>query len=243
MPYRRLPNTDSSRMKALQTALEKGKELPPFKLAFSQASLQIIQSFLPRFEHALIHKKLDYQKQVENNKSYQTAMRKARLYISHFIQVMNMAISRKEISTSTRSFYGLRETDKNLPTLLTEAEIISWGQKLIEGEAKRSMKGLSPITNPTLAVVKVRYEQFLDAYNFQKTLQKKNVLNHDKLALLREKANNIILQIWNEVEESYKDLPEDMKREKAKKYGLVYVFRKNELSNINFFEEDQKGIG
>ena len=243
MPYRRLPNTDSSRMKALNTAILKGKELPPFKLAFTQSSLQNIQSFLPRFEQALIQKKQDYTKQVDNNKVYLRTMKKARLYISHFIQVMNMAIARGEISANTRTYYGMKETDKNLPTLQTESEIISWGQKIIEGEAKRVAKGQTPITNPTVAVVKVRYEQFLDAYNFQKTLQKKNTLNHDKLSSLREKANGIILQIWNEVEESYKDLPEEMKREKAKKYGLVYVFRKNELRNINFFEEDKKGIG
>lgn len=243
MPYRRLPNTDSSRMKALQTALAKGKELPPFKLAFSQSSLQKIQSFLPRFEQALIHKKQDYLKQVDNNKAYQSAMKKVRLYISHFIQVMNMAISRGEIPASTRAFYGLRESDKNLPSLTTESEIISCGKSLIEGEVKRRMKGLTPISNPTIAVVKVRYEQFMDAYNFQKTLQKKNTLNHEKLTDLRVKANSIILQVWNEVEISYNDLPEEMKREKAKKYGLVYVFRKNELRNINFFEEDRKGIG
>jgi len=243
MPYRRLPNTDSSRLKALHTTLAKGKDLPPFKLAFSQSSLQKIQAFLPGFEQVLILKKLDYIKQVEHNKVYQKTIRKVRLYISHFIQVMNMSISRGEISSTTRSFYGLKETDKNLPSLQTEAEIIEWGQNLINGEAKRILKGLSPITNPTIAVVKVRYEQFLDAYNFQKTLQKKNGLNHQKLSVLREKANQIILQTWNEVEEYYSDLPENMKREKAKEYGLVYVFRKNEMRNITFVDDQHKGIG
>lgn len=243
MPYRRLPNTDSSRLKALRIALTKGKDLPPFKLAFSQSSLQKIQAFLPGFEQALMLKKQDYIKQVEHNKTYQKAIRKVRLYISHFIQVMNMAIARCEISSTNRTFYGLKETDKNLPSLQTEGEIIAWGQNLIDGEAKRIMKGLSPITNPTIAVVKVRYEQFLDAYNFQKTLQKKNALNHQKLVSFREKANQIILQTWNEVEEYYRDLPENMKREKAKEYGLVYVYRKNEMRNITFIDDHHKGIG
>ncbi len=243
MPYRRLPNTDSSRLKSLHIALAKGKDLPPFKLAFSQSSLQKIQAFLPGFEQALILKKQDYVKQVEHNKVYQNTIKKVRLYISHFIQVMNMAIARREIPTTTRTFYGLKETDKNLPPLQTEAEIITWGENLITGEAKRVMKGLSPITNPTIAVVKVRYEQFLDAYNFQKNLQKKNVLNHQKLSALREKANQIILQTWNEVEEYYNDLPENMKREKAKEYGLVYVFRKSEMMNITLVDDQHKGIG
>ena len=43
MPYRRLPNTDVARLRALRIAFEKGKELPPFQLAFSQTTLQKIQ--------------------------------------------------------------------------------------------------------------------------------------------------------------------------------------------------------
>ena len=31
MPYRRLPNTDAARLKALKIALEKGEEVPPHK--------------------------------------------------------------------------------------------------------------------------------------------------------------------------------------------------------------------
>ncbi|MEA1898046.1 MAG: hypothetical protein U9N53_10350, partial [Bacteroidota bacterium] len=73
--------------------------------------------------------------------------------------------------------------------------------------------------------------------------QKKNKLLLDKLANLRNEANQIILQIWNEVEDSYKDLPEDMKREKAIQYGLAYVYRKNELQKIRFLETNQKDIG
>lgn len=37
MPYRRLPNTDAARLKALRNALTKGEEIPPFKLAFPQS--------------------------------------------------------------------------------------------------------------------------------------------------------------------------------------------------------------
>jgi hypothetical protein len=47
MPYRRLPNTDTARIKAMKTALEKGKELPPNKLAFSSKTIVRLQKFLP----------------------------------------------------------------------------------------------------------------------------------------------------------------------------------------------------
>ena len=57
MPYRRLPNTDAARHKALTRAFEIGKELPPFKLAFSQSTFQRVQSFLPMFEKAMYETK------------------------------------------------------------------------------------------------------------------------------------------------------------------------------------------
>jgi len=243
MPYRRLPNTDNARFKALKNALEKGKELPPFKLAFSQQTLQKVLSFLPAFEQTMLLQKQAYTFQVEKNKDYQQTLRKAKLYISHFIQVLNMAILRAELPENTRSFYGLRSYGKNVPPLNTETEILTWGQKLIDGETTRLLDGLSPITNPTVAVVKVRYEQFLDAYKFQKTLQKRNHYNLEKLASFRSKADDIILSIWNEVEKTYKDLPDDLKREKAKQYGIVYIFRKNEIPKISRFETNQKEIG
>ena len=46
-----------------------------------------------------------------------------------------------------------------------------------------------------------------------------------KVAELRKEADEIILDIWNEVEESFSALPDDFKREKASEYGLIYVYR------------------
>lgn len=236
MPYRRLPNTDNARLKALKSALKKGKELPPFKLAFSQGSFQRLQALLPSYETALSEHKNSYSLQIEKNKAFHKKLKKARLYISHFIQVINMAINRGELPSDSRKYFDLEEYDKKLPSLAAEEEVLSWGQKLIEGEYKRRMKGLNPITNPTIAVVKVHYEQFIDAYNNQKNLRKRNNLAQEQLNRKREDADQLIQQIWNEVEDTYNDLPEEIKREKATEYGVVYVFRKNELNSINLLK-------
>lgn len=245
MPYRRLPNTDAARIKALRTALSLGKEIPPFKLAFTQRSLSKLQSFISYFEQALSNQRQTYEIQVRNNISYKESFKKIKLYLSHFIQVMNMAIVRGELSEDTRGFFGLNNDLRSVPSLNTEKEILEIGANVIKGESERLRMAKTAITNPTMAVVKVRYEQYLDAYNFQKTLQKRNKLALEKLASLRSDADDIILEIWNEVEDHFKDLPENMKREEAAKYGLVYVFRKNELLRIHFSqsESDQSGIG
>ncbi len=229
MPYRRLPNTDSARLKALKIAYEQGQEIPPFKLAFSQSTLQKVRSFLPSFEKVHLESRKSYEAQVDKNKQYIRAMKKARLYISHFIQVVNMAIYRGDLNPNERTFFHLDEDEKKTPALTTEQELIEWGERLIKGEEKRRSMAKTPITNPTIAVVRVRYEQFIDAYKFQKTLQKNHLRSQENLINMRPTADSIILDIWNEVESYFEELSENEKREKAQEYGLVYVYRKSEL--------------
>ena len=243
MPYRRLPNTDASRLRSLKKAIQLGKELPPFKLAYSQSTFQKVQLFLPSFERIVIDHRRAFSQQIAKNKDYQQVLRKARMYISHFIQVMNMAITRGELPANTRTFYGLNPDDARIPSLIAEQDVIQWGENIVQGESKRTMKGLSPITNPTSAVVKVWYENFRDAHNYQKTLQKMNSKSMNELNELRKQADALILAVWNEVEAKFKDLPEEMKREKAIEYGLHYVFRRNEISSLSVFEEVPLNLG
>jgi hypothetical protein len=228
MPYRRLPNTDVARLRALNQAFKKGREFPPFKLAFSQSTFNKVQSFLPGFDSTVRLYKNTYATTIAKSKEYPASYKKAKLYISHFIQVVNMAIARGELHPGTRSFYGIDESDNKVPELNTEADVIKWGEKVIAGEMERLKKGMTSITNPTIAVVKVRYEQFLDAYRSKKINQKNNMRLLNDVSEMRIQADDIILHVWNEVEKHFSDLPDEMMREKAAEYGVVYVYRKNE---------------
>jgi len=173
MPYRRLPNTDTARIKAMRIALEKGIELPPHKLAFSSKTVVKLQKFLPHFEHNLKLYRQSLVSQNMKNKDYNEVLRKARIYLTHFIRVMNMAIYRGDLPAETRAFYGLATNDSAVPSLNSENELLSWGRRIIEGEEFRIRKGGSPITNPTIAVVKVRFENFIEALNHHNALAKK----------------------------------------------------------------------
>ena len=236
MPYRRLPNTDNARLKALRNAHEKGKEIPPFKLAFSQNCFRKVQSILPGFEQAINEQRGAYALHAEKNKEFQKRSKKVRLYISHFIQVVNMAIIRGELPEDTRKYFGFDKDDRKVPGLNTDEEVLEWGKKLIEGEKNRISSSQSPITNPTVAVLKVHYDKFVESHNFQKSLKLRANRAHENLIQKREEVDIIIQQAWNEVEETYNDLPEDIRREKATDYGLVYVFRKSEISGMNLFQ-------
>ncbi|MCD4710576.1 MAG: hypothetical protein K8R52_07000 [Bacteroidales bacterium] len=236
MPYRRLPNTDSARLKSLKSAHEKAKDLPPFKLAFSPNSFRKIQSALPQFENAISEHKNSLNLQASKNKEYQKRLKKVRLYISHFVQVVNLAITRGDLAPETRNYFGFEEGERKVPSLSTEEDIIRWGEQLIGGEQTRRNKGMNPITNPTIAVLKVHFDKFMEYHNYQKSLKNRSQRAQDQLNEKRSLIDGIIQQIWNEVEQTYGDLPEEMRREKASEYGLVYVFRKNELNNATLFQ-------
>jgi len=236
MPYRRLPNTDSARMKSLKSAYGKGKDLPPFKLAFSANSFRKMQAVLPQFENAISEHKNSLNLQAEKNKEYQKRLKKVRLYISHFIQVVNLAIARGDLAPDTRNYFGLEEDERKVPSLSSEEGVIRWGEELIEGERLRRNKGLNPVTNPTIAVLKVHFDKFKEYHNYQKSLKDRSQRAQAHLNERRSQVDGVIQQIWNEVEHSYADLPEEMRREKASEYGLIYVFRKNELNNATLFQ-------
>lgn len=228
MPYRRLPNTDLARLRALRIAYEKGKELPPFKLAFSQVTFQKVISSMHAFEKVVQESRQAYNIQVQKSKDYAKSLKKVRLYLSHFIQVVNMAIARGDLMPTDRDFFGFGRDQKRVPSLGSEAAVIKWGEKIIQGETMRIGKGLTPVTNPTMAVVKVHYENFLEAHRHQKTLQKNLQRRQEILVEMRCEIDSIIASVWNEVEDYYKDLPDEERRSNAQLYGVVYFYRKNE---------------
>ncbi len=236
MPYRRLPNTDNSRLKAMEKALSVADKKAPYDLAYSITSLQKLKYFYPSFAQEIKQNKDIFNRQTDSSKSYQDALKKARMYISHFIQVLNFAILRGEIKTDSRKYFDLEEFEKKLPLLNTESDILLWGEKLIKGEQQRMAEGLTPVTNPTIARVKIHYENFVRLHKQHKKHQESHSRSLQKISELRDTADEIILNIWNEVEQSYNNLQPELKRLEASKYGVVYVFRKNEkmpFKNIN----------
>lgn len=235
MPYRRLPNTDKARLRALEAAAKMGITLPPFKLAYSQASFSRLRMFTGNFQKAIVSYRTAYDTQVERNKELNASAKKARLYLSHFVQVLNLAIHRGDLPDKVRLSLGLDEDEKKLPDFTLDKDLIEWGKIIIQGETQRISLGQPPITNPTIAVVKVRYENFIEAFNNQRILQRNTQRFKDELDSLRKEADALIVTIWDEVEDFFKDLQDQERRERAQEYGLVYVFRKNELKELQLF--------
>ena len=228
MPYRRLPNTDLARLRAMKTAYSMGRELHPTELAFTQSTYTKLELFINSFETAVQLYHDAYKRQAESSAKYVPIAQRARLYVSHFIQVVNMAIARGELKANVREYYNLPIDEGKLPSLTSDQEVIEWGQNIIRGEFQRTSEGRPPIMNPTIALVKVHYEKFVDQYTRHRVLQQNTSRTRSELDALRETADQIILSIWDEVEEHFDHLTPADARERATQYGIVYVFRKNE---------------
>lgn len=237
MPYRRLPNTDTARIKAMKRALQKGHDLPPHKLAFSSKMVVRLQKILPHFENNILQYRHSLNIQNTRSREYNEIIRKARIYLTHFIRVMNMAVFRGDLPAETRTYYGMALNESTVPSLNSENELVSWGKRIIEGEEFRIRKGGNPITNPTIAVVKVRYENFVQALFYHNNQARRNFEFQEKNTSLRKEADEIILQIWNEVEKTHSSLPEEERKVKNEDYGLVYFYRKNEMEKMKKSED------
>ena len=77
MPYRRLPNTDAARIRALKAALKKGQYLEIDTIAYPFALKQKIEFFLPKFEVAITNSKLAKEKQFDNSQKFSEYTKKA----------------------------------------------------------------------------------------------------------------------------------------------------------------------
>ena len=120
----------------------------------------------------------------------------------------------------------------------SEASLAEWGQKIIEGERKRTSQGGIPIYNPTIAKVKVHYDIFMEGYENRKAFQSLPIVARAISASMRVQADRLILDIWNQVEAKFQDVsPNEKRLEKCRDYGLIYYYRTGRKKNriMRFF--------
>ena len=173
MPYRRLPNTDLARLHALQNAIQQAQSADYTEQVIPYKVLSEVQRFLVPFENIVMQSKDNYKSTVNANKQYRHIVQNARMYISHFIQVLNLAVIRGEIKREQKLLYGLDPHQHVVPDLSTEEYILEWGKKIIDGEQKRMANGGFPIYNPAINKVKVHYEgRLLDGTVFDSSYKR-----------------------------------------------------------------------
>ena len=227
MPYRRLPKTDQARIRALGAAVESSIENGVFTNVLSHNTYHRAKSILERLsrEVAVYKRCVQEQSTKRGNEPYEAALKKARMYVSHFIQVLSMSIMRGEIARNKRPYDGLSENEDTVPNLFSESSVLEWGVKIIEGERRRQAEGGIPIYNPTMGRVSVVFELFKEMYDRQQMLQQRTNEALRNISDMRFEADEIIFEAWAEIEKAFAGFEGKARINKCAAYGVIYYER------------------
>lgn len=228
MPYRRLPKTDAARLKALKTLLSNDEIYIARKNFVDWQLLSKAQSVYDRLLTACEQYKVMLKAQVRYAPKVEQMQHNATMYVSHFLQVLFLAVERKEIKTQQLALYGLPVDTTTVPYMKTAEALLDWTPKIIAGERQRIKAGGRPIYNPTIGMVGTHFEIFKDIYEKQRVVIRRTQKTLEDIKAQRPEADSLLLDIWNQIEKHFENEPPETRFDECRKLGVVYYYRRNE---------------
>ena len=235
MPTIQRPETDVQRLQALEAASLIGSITAPATLAFSAATLARVNGFLPNFRTQMQERGSALSAQAGSTRVAATAMGKLKLWVTHFIEVFNFGIKREVYDADDRAHYQLPVSQDTVPDLVTDQSIMTWGGRIVSGDAARVAAGGAAMTNPTAADVQTKLTAVTTSQGDQSLLKTAFDAEQEDVAELREEADDIIADVWDEVLFTFRKDSPPSKRRKAREYGVVYALEPGETPSPDDF--------
>ncbi|MDO4161028.1 MAG: hypothetical protein Q4D41_11280 [Prevotellaceae bacterium] len=237
MPYRRLPKTDAARLKALKTLLNNSDIYTVRNRFIDWKTLNRAQPAYDKLFTAYEQYKLSFTAQTRSSGKTDRLQHKATMYVSHFLKVLLMSVERGEIKKANLKLYGLDEDTTTLPNIKTPNGLLKYGTNAVEGEKERIKRGGRPIYNPTAGMVNTHLDIFRETYEQQKRLQMRTNQDLENLKAIRPEVDEVLLELWNQIEEHFKDEPLDKRLDECRKLGMIYYYRRNEKKKMETSDE------
>lgn len=236
MPYRRTPQSLSARLGALKDVSLKIKIVGEENVFLSTDVLKRLFSLSTIIDKELTEQDEAYGVQANASKQKIIAQTNLEKHISHFIQVFNMGSDRGVYQAGDRKMYHLEVENDTLPKLSSENDLTHWGKRIIQGDKKRmTHKGRLAMVNPSADDVNKALAQFEDAKFSQESAKGEATKEHHEVIDLIPEIDDLIRDIWDEVEFHFRKEPSQEKRRLAREWGVVYVSRTGDV-----IEEDDK---
>ena len=228
MPYRNLPDTDVTLSTALQRAEAKALTVGRNNLAFKLDTLTRLQAFNPVFAKEVGERSSALSVQTDATKARKATEEKCRLYTSHFYQVFNLGIARNEFKVTDRAYFQVPVSQESIPDLSNESSLVFYAKAIVTGEQQRTAAGAIPMKNPSAAEVETVLNEYQVTLSDQSTKKDNYEKEQRDVDNIRSVALELVKDIWDEVEFTFrKDSPSVMRR-KAREYGVVYASRPDE---------------
>ena len=228
MPYRRLPKTDSSRLKALMALADNNDTYTVEARFLDRAMIAEARQLYTQLSEAQEQYQLSLRTQVRYSKRIVSLQHQAMMYVSHFLQVLFLAVERGEIPRDALSMYGLERDVAVVPYLKTSEAVMYWGPKVIAGERMRVKKGGKPVLTPPIGAVVTHFDVFKGMYDSQRQYQMRTKAALAHISSLRDRIDEVILALWNQIEKHYENLPPESRYAQCRRYGIVYYYRRHE---------------
>jgi hypothetical protein len=148
---------------------------------------------------------------------------------SHFFQVLDLAIDRGFWPAATREYHHRDKEVPTLPELKTYDDALEWSGYILAGETKRQSDegaAFTPMSLPTTGEIQsalTTLQTAMGAHTGHKSALQNAQLAVD--ALLPENAgiDKLLLDLYNDVENYYRDYPDATRRDAAREWGILYT--------------------
>ena len=230
MPYRALPTTDATRIAAFDALLKQAALVPVAERPYPIALHTQLETLAPQF-------KLEAQQAGTALSTQSAATSEATLdflalqtSVSHYFQVLNLAVARGVIPRDARAHYQLDVSSAVLPDLITQADVTLWASRIAEGEAARlaANPAAVPMAMPSAAEVAAAAAKYATSSAAQSTAKSAYDAEQEQVAALRPAVDKLIRDLWDYIEFAYREDPGPSKRRKARLWGITYVTRPGE---------------
>ncbi|MBU0763535.1 MAG: hypothetical protein KJ607_01730 [Bacteroidetes bacterium] len=242
MSFIQRPKNIDEKLIAMQRAYQKAEEVREQNniLAYSAETYNNLKSFLPVFEKEVDEVKTILNNQTETMWLKQKNLSLLRMYVTHFIQVFDFGVERGKFSIRDRAYYGLDVNNTAVPYVKSEADIILWVKKLISGENNRTADGQEAMNNPSIQEIKSIFDKYRALDREQSELKGVYSRGLSDIGILINEADELIRDIWDEVEFFYRKESAASRLKSCTEYGIVYSSENEEEINeatINNIEE------
>jgi hypothetical protein len=210
MPFRMLPNSDSSSRTALRALTRKQDNIPaadwPYvaaRGAENAACLTLLEKEMGESDTA------DATRGLATTRA-EAAMNRTRQIVSHFVQTFNNAIDRAVLKREDRAFYELGLDDGAVPVMTSTEDVITWANNIVKGEARRAdaqMYDFRPVSFPSAAEVKTELTAFLALLAAQGTATTTAIAEAHDVENIRPRIGLAILDSWDDIANKYRRLP------------------------------------
>lgn len=223
-PTRQLPNTDATSALALDKAALKLSISLPTDVVLSAETQARLALLRPQFNNNLALRGQALSNQGAMTPQKDAKSRTAGLYISHFINGIDNAALRGETGfvAADRGFFQLDITNRALPPLATDDDILLWGPRIITGEANRILAGKPVMPFPQIIDVTTKFGDFNTIYGSYNLLKRAYDDSQEAISNMRTAVASLILRMWNETEAAYSEEEGSSKRRNSREWGVVY---------------------